>query len=70
MNDHFWMVYIDGKGGPTKKHYELNEARLEAERLLRLPSNQGCKAYILEAQSYGMIEQVPVVWVYPAQRTT
>jgi len=62
-NNHFWMVWIDGKMGPTKKHFTFNEARQEAERLLRLSENQGWTARILETQSYGVIESVPVTWV-------
>jgi hypothetical protein len=62
MENRFWMVFIEGRAGPTKQHIECNEARLEAERLLRLPNNRGRKAYILEAVSYGLIEEPPVVW--------
>jgi len=62
-NNHFWMVWIDGKRGPVKKHFTFNEARQEAERLLRLSENQGWTARILETQSYGVIESVPVTWV-------
>jgi len=58
----FWMVWIEGKSGPTKKHYIVDEARLEAERLLRLPENRGHIAYILECMSYGAIESPPVIW--------
>jgi len=61
-NNHFWMVWIDGKMGPTKMHLVLNEARLEAERLLGLPGNQGKRAYILASTSYGVVESPPVVW--------
>lgn len=32
--EQFWMVYIDGKTGPTKKHHDEAEALLEAERLI------------------------------------
>jgi len=61
--NHFWMVWIDGKMGSTRKHFTFDEARQEAERLLRLPENQGWTARILETQSYGVIESVPVTWV-------
>lgn len=29
----FYMVYVDGQSGSTKKHETLEEARTEAERL-------------------------------------
>ena len=58
----FWMVWIEGKSTPTKKHFEMNEARLEAERLLRLPENRFRVAYILEAMDFGAIESPPVIW--------
>ena len=62
MNEHeFWMVWIEDRSGPTKKHYAVDEARLQAERLLRLPENRGRIAYILESQSFGAIES-PVSW--------
>lgn len=63
MNEnHFWMVWIEGKGGPTKKHFTIDEARLEAERLLRFPGNEYRKAHILEAGMWGMIESPPIIW--------
>lgn len=61
MNESFWMVWIRGKSGPTRQHFTVDEARLEAERLLRLPGNQGMKAYILKATSCGEISS-PVSW--------
>lgn len=61
MNELFWMIWIEGKGGSTVQHFELDEARLEAERLLKLPGNEGRKAYILRANCYGVIES-PITW--------
>ena len=58
----FWMVWVEGKSGPTKKHFTPDEARLEAERLLRLPENKYYIAYILECMSFGAIESPPVIW--------
>ena len=62
MNDKFWMVWIEGKPGPTHQHPTLDGARLEAERLLRQPGNQGRRAFILECVSVGTIESPPVIW--------
>ena len=62
MNEQFWMVWIEGKSGPTHQHFTLDEARLEAERLLRLPGNQGRRAFILECTNVGAIESPPVIW--------
>jgi hypothetical protein len=58
----FWMVLIDGTSGCTYKHADLESARVEAERLLRLPSNYGKGATILEAVEYGKIKPAPVEW--------
>jgi len=69
MNEYtFWMVWIEGKVGPTKKHYTVDEARLEAERLLRLPENRYHVAYILECMSFGAIESPPVIWRTTVER--
>lgn len=70
MNEHkFWMVFIEGRKTPAVKHYELDEARLEAERLLRLPENRFHVAYILECVSFGAIESPPVVWRTVVERS-
>jgi len=58
----FWMVWIEGKSGPTKKHFTVDDARLEAERLLRLPENRYQIAHLLECMSFGAIESPPVIW--------
>jgi hypothetical protein len=65
----FWMVWIEGKSESTKKHFTVDEARLEAERLLRLPENRFHLAYILECTSFGVIESLPVTWRTMAERT-
>lgn len=67
MNEQFWMIWIEGKSGPTKQHFVLDEARLEAERLLRQPGNQGQRAFILKSTSVGDI-QSPVSWRTVAER--
>jgi len=58
----FWMVWIEGSPAPVKKHFTYDEARLEAERLLKLHENRWRIAFILEATSFGVIETPPVIW--------
>jgi hypothetical protein len=65
----FWMVWIEGQGIPNTKHYTCDEARLEAERLLKLPENRWRIAYILECMSFGAIESPPVIWRTVVERT-
>ena len=69
MNDKFWMVWIEGKPGPQVKHFTVDEARLEAERLLKLPENRYHIAYILECMSFGAIESPPVIWRTVVERS-
>jgi hypothetical protein len=52
----FYMVLIDGTRGCTYKHADLESARVEAERLLQMPSNYEKGATILEAVEYGKIK--------------
>lgn len=40
----FWMVYVEGTGGPTKKHISNDDAQNEAIRLCR---QTGKAVYIL-----------------------
>lgn len=68
MNEQFWMIWIEGKLGSTHQHFIFDEARLEAERLLRQPGNQGKRAFILESTSVGAIESPPVVWRTVSER--
>ena len=70
MNEHrFWMVWIEGKSGPTHKHPTFDDARLESERLLRLPENRSYIAYILECTSFGAVESAPIVWRTVGERS-
>lgn len=43
--DKFWMVMVDGKPGPTKRHHHKTEAVAEAGRLFNLERR---RAYVLE----------------------
>ena len=58
----FFMVLVDGTHSCSKKHYSKHEAVIEAERLVRLPSNQDKGATILEAIEYCKIEYYPITW--------
>ena len=63
MNEKFWMVLIEGRGGSPEKHLTFDDARIEADRLLRLPGNDGGrKAYILGTCCIGERESPPIVW--------
>lgn len=62
MNEQFFMVWIEGRSGPTHQHFTLDEARLEAERLLRMQGNQSRRAFILKCTNVGAIESPPVIW--------
>ena len=44
----FWMVYVEGKSSPTKKHADFNEAYDEARRLAK---KEGRDTYLLQAVS-------------------
>ena len=46
MEQSFWMVYVEGRSAPTKKHPTFLEAEKEAIRLAKC--NQ-CAAYVLQA---------------------
>ena len=66
--DRFWMVFVDGKGGPTYKHYSLKSAETEAERLSRVNPDAlvhvlvavgACKTTIPEPSWVEMVEADP-----------
>lgn len=46
MNKKFWMVYVEGRNGPTHKHPTKASASAEA---MRLHASTGCVAYVLSA---------------------
>jgi len=64
----FWMVFIEGRNTPTKRHFTVDDAHVEAERLLKLSENRFHVAYILECMSFGAIESPPVIWRTVAKR--
>jgi hypothetical protein len=58
----FWCCYIEGPGGCGQKFPTKVLARLDAERLAKLPNMNGRKVYILEAVEYYQIEHPPVMF--------
>jgi hypothetical protein len=44
--EEFYMIYVEGKGVPTLKHEDIDEARKEAERLA---AKEGRPTYLLTA---------------------
>jgi len=43
-----YMVFVQGKQPPVKKHDFLVDAEAEVERLAQMPDNRMSKIYILE----------------------
>lgn len=60
MMETFWMVYVNGKSSPTKKHYSFSEVKQEAERLCLIEHKE---VYILEATA--MCSMSNIVWEKP-----
>ena len=58
----FWCCYVNGTGGFRYQHPTLEDARGEAERLARMPTNRGCKVFVLEAQDFCSVPETPVFW--------
>ena len=61
-----WECYVEGSdGGRHYHHWTESGARVEAERLARLPDNQGKIVYLFECVGQCKAEPVPVKWVIP-----
>ena len=63
----FWMIMVEGKNMPvlfSGRYNQLNDARLEAERLAVLPENIGRKVWVLEATSHVEVVIRPITWTY------
>lgn len=58
----FWMVYVDGRHGPTRKHESYESAYAEAERLARL--NPGAKVSVLSEMGTCCTAEPAVRWSY------
>lgn len=62
----FYMLYVEGRSGPTRKHKTLLSASNEANRLALQPQNAGRNVYILEAKGAKRVEHQlppPIVFV-------
>lgn len=58
-----WVEYTDG--GRHYRHFNLDNATMEAERLARLPNVQGRAVYVFECVGKCRVEQTPVKWEVP-----
>lgn len=58
--DKFWMVFVEGTGGPAKKHTNLQTAKDEAERLCRKSREPVFVLEVVESCSLG-----DVIWRRP-----
>ena len=56
----FWMVWVEGRGGPVTRHYDEAEAADEACRLARKEAPR--RVYRLRSEGYCQIEERPVGW--------
>ncbi len=64
--ERFWICWVEGTdGGIHYRHYSLETAEKEAERLVRLPYNQGKTVYLFECIGKCKVEQTPVKWEIP-----
>lgn len=45
----FWLVWVEGKPGPVKKHYEREVAVQEAQRLCTKEASVACVLELVEA---------------------
>ncbi len=62
----FWECYVqDSDGGRHYRHYSIESAQAEAERLARLPTNQGKDVYIYQFVGRCKVEQTPIRWEVP-----
>ncbi len=57
----FWMCYVDGKGAPTHRHFTLQGAQTEAERLAH---QTGRNVFVLQAFKFVTVNPPipPLAW--------
>ncbi len=60
--DRFWMVHVEGTGGPKHHHSIEKLANEEAERLSRQEVNRYKKVFVMECKRFCQALEVPVVW--------
>ena len=59
----FWLCYVEGTHiGFPYKHFTLEAAETEAERLAQLPDNRGKQVYVLGVISSCEVPKMPVTW--------
>jgi len=58
----FWCCFVEEieTGGFSYKHATEEDARIEAERLAKLPCNEGRNVYVLQAIAFCQTEYPPV----------
>ena len=62
----FWIIFVEHTdGGRHYRHSTLGAAQIEAERLARLPENQGLYVFIFECVGKCKTEIPPVKWEVP-----
>ena len=58
----FWMLFVEDSRGFSHKHQTEGDARIEAERLARMPGNRDKKVYVLETILFCKTECPPISW--------
>ena len=62
MESKFYMCYVEDSRGCSYIHPSLEDARTEAERLTKMPGNEGKRVYIMESIQFCQVEYPPVNW--------
>lgn len=65
MNETFWMLYVEGGSSPNCRHFTLEAALKEAERLAR--NNLGRRVHILVSIGNAAVCQSPVYFSPPRE---
>ena len=64
--ERFWIIFVEHTdGGRHYRHAVLDDAQKEAERLARLPGNQGINVYVFQCIGKCRVEETPVRWGVP-----
>ena len=61
MAKEFWFVWVEGRAGPMKQHFDEVLARAEAERLGRQRENIRLPVHVLRRIATCCV-QTPLVW--------
>jgi hypothetical protein len=59
MDEVFYMLFVEGRSTPTRKHATITEAQVEATRLI---ANTGKPVYILKGVGKYELKPQPVVY--------